>query len=49
MATLKRYGPLRLKSVRTRGSLTYGVSGIQLIFEHGVESPVVDASRPAAE
>ena len=49
MAKLKRYGPLRLTQIKTRGSVSYGISGIQLIFEHGIESPIVDASRPAAE
>lgn len=53
MGTLKRlterHGrPLRLRKIRTRGSLTYGISAIQFIFDHGVESPVVDADRPGA-
>ena len=49
MATIKRHGPLKLIQIKTRGSLTYGISGIQLIYEHGVQSPVIDASRPGAD
>ena len=49
MATIKRRGFLKLCQIRVRGSLTYGLSGLQLIFEHGVTSPVIDASRPGAD
>ena len=50
MATLKNKGPARIVAVRTRGSLTYGISGIQLIFDHeGLASPVIDAGRQGTD